>query len=87
MKPSIGRIVVYEGTFKSNGTNCHPAIVNRVWSDKEPSDEKVLCNLTVFPDMAAPTSVGSIQIFDTRDAAKDVIASGQSVCYWPEQVQ
>lgn len=86
MKPSIGRIVVFNGSIKSNGSQEHPALVNRVWSDKEPSEAVVLCNLTVFPDMGATTTVGSVQIFDSKDAAHSEIAGGRNCCYWPDKV-
>lgn len=42
MTPSIGRIVFYRG-ISSNGSEEHPAIITRVWSD-------TCINLTVFPD-------------------------------------
>ena len=52
MKPSLGRIVLYRG-MQSNGSNEHPALVTRVWSD-------TCVNLTVFPDSNSIATMTSV---------------------------
>jgi hypothetical protein len=90
MKPSIGRTVITIGIIHSNGTHEHPAIVTRVWSDQEPSEATVLCNLTVFPDCGTQAAItqGSVQIFDDRAAAENHLQAnpGQFACFWPGRV-
>ncbi len=63
MKISIGRVVVVRGV-SSNGSNEHPALVNRAWADHDTIDGPVLANLTVFPDMGAPKCLGSVTVYD-----------------------
>jgi hypothetical protein len=89
MKPSIGRIVITKGISNSNGTSEHPAIITRIWSDKEPSEAVVLCNLTVFPDCGTPITVGSVQIFDDAAAAAAHLQNepaNKPLCFWPAKV-
>jgi hypothetical protein len=88
MKPSIGSVVITKGISNSNGTFEHPAIITRIWSDKEPSEAVVLCNLTVFPDCSAPIAMGSVQIFDDQAAAETHLQTepaNKAVCFWPAQ--
>lgn len=87
MKPTIGRTILVKG-IASNGSNIHPAIVTRVWSDADPRDlsQTVLVNATVFPDSAPPVSRGSIRMLETEAEAEAVTAgasSGQIVAFWP----
>ncbi len=85
MKPTIGRIIITKGV-ESNGSRVHPAIINRVWSDAEPSDACVLVNCTVFPDCAAPVSQGSIRMFESEDLAdafQATLSHTQVVGFWP----
>jgi hypothetical protein len=88
MKPSTGRIVVTQGIITCNGTNEHPAIVNRVWSNEEPAEAKVLINCTVFPDLEEATHGASIQMFETREAAQAARAAdpNTAVAFWPDRV-
>lgn len=84
MKPSIGRIVLVKTTQTFNGSDIHPAIVNRVWSTNDPAEAKgsfACVNVTVLPDGGAPFSLGSVQLFETEEEAT---ASGStSTCWWP----
>jgi len=87
MKPSIGRVVITQGVISSNGTSEHPALINRVWSDKEPAEATVLINCTVLPDGAPPMHGMSIQMFETREAAQAARAeSSAPVAFWPDRV-
>lgn len=92
MKPSIGRTVITKGVVTSNGTDEHPAIVNRVWSDADPADpsgQPVCVNLTVFPDFMTPQHAGSVYMFETRTAAiaaREAGTYGGPVAYWPDRV-
>lgn len=55
-KPFLGAVVLYktaDATELSNGTDVHPAIVNRVWNDE-------CVSLTVFPDCGAPFTATSV---------------------------
>lgn len=70
MKPSLGRVIITKGVVNSTGTDEAPAIITRVWSDKEPAEAVVLVNATVFPDLASPRPQGSIQLFETRAEAE-----------------
>lgn len=61
-KPSVGRIVHYrlcEQEPTINGTDVHPAIITRVWSD-------TCVNLTVFPDAAEPFFKTSVLLCEGR---------------------
>jgi hypothetical protein len=85
MKPTIGRIVVFESdSHEFNGTTTHPAVVTRVWGDTDPAAAKgaqVCVNLTVLPDCHAPLTRSSVSLFETREEA---LASGNSdFAYWP----
>lgn len=70
-KPSIGRIVIYRGS-QSNGTNEHPAIINRVWNDD-------MVNLCIFPDcgqVGVQTSIKRIEPESTEPVG----------WFWPPRV-
>lgn len=91
LKPSIGRIVVAKGVVKSNGTDEHPAIVNRAWGNpvKTPTGiDYEYVNLTVFPDFMTPQHAGSVAFFRSKSDADQAIEQGQTgpVAYWPERV-
>jgi hypothetical protein len=84
MKPSIGRVIITKG-IDANGSRVHPAIVNRVWSDAEPSEATFLVNVTVFPDCGAPQPRGSIRMFDSEELADAHLATlsySEVVGYW-----
>lgn len=91
MKASIGRIVVLIG-HSSNGTDEHPAIITRAWSEHDTRDGPVSVNLTVFPDFVAPDEraarpYSSVMLFDTREEAEAAKAQQSGpVAYWPERV-
>lgn len=70
-RPSLGRIVIYRG-LESNGSNEHPAIVNRVWSED-------CVNLTVLPDCGEPTVKTSATSIDPANKE----ATGW---FWPPRV-
>lgn len=70
MKPSIGRIVIVKN-LQSNGSDEHPAIISRVWSQEDGG----LINATVFPDGGMPTFAGSIAFFSSREKAWEHLAS------------
>jgi hypothetical protein len=74
MKPTIGRQIIVKGIV-SNGSNVHPAVVTRVWSDAEPSDAIVLVNATVFLDHAPPLFRGSIRMVETEAAGDEYAAT------------
>lgn len=83
MKPSIGRIVTFKG-IHSNGSDEHAAIITRVWTPGVDLIDQpgILVNLTVFADAMTPQFVGSVAMFDSRDAA-----DGQPrCCFWPDRV-
>jgi hypothetical protein len=66
MKPIVGDVVLHVG-IDSNGTNVHPAIVNRVWSQL-PSGAWC-CNLTVFPDCGTATARTSQYVYSNEQDA------------------
>lgn len=76
MKPSLGRTIITLGVVNSNGTDECPAIITRVWSDKDPANGAPVCvNATVFPDMPcgdipATRPQGSISLYETRAEAE-----------------
>ncbi|MGH8446883.1 MAG: hypothetical protein ACREVL_16545, partial [Solimonas sp.] len=87
MKPSIGRVVTTLGV-QSNGSNEHPALVNRVWFAHDTNDGPGMVNLTIFPDMGAPTPRGSVYLHETREEAEKYLAEhpGNIAAFWPERV-
>jgi hypothetical protein len=81
MKPSIGRTVIVKG-FVSNGSDEHPAIVNRAWSESR-------INVTLFPDCHAPVSLTSVLFVNDREAADKYLmdqSHESAVAFWPERV-
>lgn len=75
--PTVGRTVLVKG-HRSNGSDVHPGVVTRAWS-------QTCVNLTLFPDYAAPLPCGSVEFRQTEAEADDMIASGYTglVAYWP----
>lgn len=51
--PCVGEIVLVGTSEQYNGSNEHPAIVNRVWNDN-------CVNVTVLPDCGQPLSMTSV---------------------------
>lgn len=70
MKVSIGRVVIVRGITSNGCPEEHPALVNRAWADHDTKDGPVMANLTVFPDMAPPLSLGSVYVYDTKEQAE-----------------
>jgi hypothetical protein len=58
----VGAPVIVLGAV-SNGSDTHPGIVTRVWSE-------TCANLTVFPDAASPVLMSSMTVYGTEEAAK-----------------
>ena len=86
MKPSIGLVIVVKGAFISNGTDEHPAIINRVWGAGDTKDAPVAVNCTALPDCGAPTCVTSIILFEDRATAEAAFQShGGRVAFWPDR--
>jgi len=88
MKPSIGRIVIVKGAVKSNGTDEHPAIINRVFDPNfDPaSGGHGYVNTTVFPDCGSPVCATSVNLFETREAAEAAMKAGSlRVAFWPDR--
>lgn len=75
--PTIGRVVLVRG-HNSNGSDVHPAIVTRAWSDR-------CVNLTIFGDFAAPTFAGSVEFRQTEADALAFLANNPTalVAHWP----
>ncbi|MBI2313572.1 MAG: hypothetical protein HYU77_13815 [Betaproteobacteria bacterium] len=88
MKPSVGRICIAKN-IESNGTDEHPAIINRVWGTHDPADgHAVSVNVTVFPDCGGPQSRPSVSLFETREKALAFLETQNGkpvVCFWPDR--
>lgn len=69
MKPTRGLPVIVKG-ITSNGSDEHPAIVTRPWSDRDTDFGPVLVNVTVFPDLSHLKVLGSIPLYSTREEAE-----------------
>lgn len=88
MKATIGRMVVLHNLF-SNGSNDQPAMITRVWSDRDTRDGPVAVNLTVFLDaVATPQLRSSVMLFDTAEQAREHCAGrmGMQAAHWPDRV-
>lgn len=69
--PQVGDIVIFymdANEAPSNGTREHPAVISRVWSEQ-------MVNLTVFPDLGAPYTCGSVLSIDAE-------ARSEFAAYW-----
>lgn len=49
MMPKVGMAVIVIGPI-ANGTNEHPALVTRIWEDKNTREGPVKINAVMFPD-------------------------------------
>lgn len=74
MNLKLGDTVLVRSTQASNGTNVHPAIVTRLWSD--PVSPGAAINLTVLPDCAAPFCSSSVAVYPTRGEAEAARSTG-----------
>ena len=88
MKVSLGRTVITFGVVDSNGSKEHPAIVTRVWSDKDLDEGSFFINLTVFPDCDQPRPQGSVRMFNDRASAMAWRESSphDMVAFFPDRV-
>lgn len=79
-KPSVGRIVHAVLPSQVNGTDLAPAVITRVWSERE--DGSWTVNLSVLPDATAAVYVmTSARLCEDEETAR---ASGQAfTAFWP----
>ena len=87
MEPSVGRMVTAVGAAAlSNGAVDAPAVITRVWSQRE--DGAWLVNATVFPDATTLIRVvTSVYLFDDADAAVSACDNDATTAlHWPERV-
>lgn len=83
MKLSLGRVVIVRTPDNYNGSQLHPAIINRVWGTGDTRDGGGQCaNVTVLADCALPFSMTSVMIFDTPEEAGEAPHRG----WWPPRV-
>lgn len=88
MKPSIGRIVTAVGfKARSNGTDEAPAMITRVWGQRE--DGVWTVNATLFPDNKDPQLITSVLLYPSPDAARETYAANEqtTALHWPERVE
>jgi hypothetical protein len=80
VKLSLGRTLIIKG-LQSNGSDEHPAIVARVWSD-------AMANVWALPDAGSPVWRSSVTVVADRVAAEQYLKRGigEVVCFWPERV-
>lgn len=87
MTPTIGRIVTAVGLLaRSNGTDECPAMITRVWSQRE--DGAWLVNATLFRDAASENYATSVYLFFDGEAARTVLAENEhaTALHWPARV-
>lgn len=87
MKPSLGRIVIVRTAQEYNGAREHPAVITRVFSDRDTMGEVGgfnRVNLTVMPDCHSPFSATSVPLFETEKESHG--ASETIVAWWPPKV-
>lgn len=84
-KPSPARIVLAVGAkAQSNGTDTAPAIITRVWSEK---DDVWLVNATVLPDATDPVVATSVYLYADEEAARGSLQNEYTTAlYWPPRV-
>jgi hypothetical protein len=85
--PTVGRIVLAVG-FKAqaNGTDVAPAIITRVWSQR---DDGAWCvNAKLFRDASSCEDVTSAYLFDDEEAARSNNESHETTTslHWPARV-
>lgn len=83
--PTIGRIVIVLG-LRSKGATDAPAIITRVGSCMSTALGPAAVNLTAFPDMAPPCSLGCVLLFHTAEQARAFQAGriDMLAAHWPE---
>lgn len=88
-KPSVGRIVIAVGfKARSNGTDIAPAVITRVFSQR---DDGAWCvNVKLLLDFGGVENVTSVYLFTDESAARESIASENrqymTALHWPERV-
>jgi hypothetical protein len=83
-QPSICRIVTAVGfRARSNGTDVCPAVITRVWGEKE--DGTWTVNATLFRDNAAPQAVSSVSLWPDEESARGALSAAENVTalHWP----
>jgi hypothetical protein len=80
--PTIGRIVLIGG-LAANGSNEHPAIITRVWGER---GDAWMINATVFADLMTPQLLGSIYLYESKEVAEKVGATGAHAYWMPYQI-
>ncbi len=84
--PSPARTVLaVGGKAKSNGAEVAPAVITRVWSQRD--ETSWLVNATLLPDCGAPVVVTSVYLFEDEQAARDSLQHETATAlYWPPRV-
>ncbi len=85
MKPRLSATCVIIGTT-SNGTDRHPAIINRIWGEGSTIDGPVTINVMAFPDCGSPQCFTSVPLFNDKEKAETFLATQSPyrpvVAYW-----
>jgi hypothetical protein len=82
-RPSVGRIVHAVLASPYNGSDIAPAMVTRVWEQREDGSWSV--NLTAFPDYSQHfLLMSSTRLFDTEEQAREHLPS--FAAFWPPRV-
>lgn len=74
-KPALGRIVIVRVPQPFNGSNFHPGVITRVWSD-------TMVNVKVLPDCGPPYDETSITLHATKEEG-ETSASPSRFAHWP----
>lgn len=81
--PSPAKMVMVVGRpAQSNGADAAPAVITRVWNERE--DGSWLVNLHVFPDAQPSYPATSIPLYATEQDAQAQLPA--TAAYWPARV-
>lgn len=86
-KPSVAQTVLAVGAFaRSNGTDVAPAIITRVWGERE--DGNWTLNVKVLPDAGGVNNATSVTLYADEESAREAIGDNQhaTACFWPARV-
>lgn len=86
-KASLGRVVIAVGfKARSNGADVAPAMITRVWSQRE--DGAWLVNAKIFRDNGSEQDVTSVYLFDDEATARGNNESHETMTslHWPARV-
>jgi len=85
-QPSPGRVVLaVGGKAKANGADVAPALITRVWGEREDGGWTV--NMTVFPDCAEPRHAPSSVLYADETVAREKLSHDEmTAAYWPPRV-